>query len=191
MANCSPARGDPTDLIAQDLAQSLFDIHPKVDMEIYANRAAETAQLRWPALVQDWVKNRVQNTRHRPLHQYVGSYQNSGFKLVVEIRELEAPEVRSGPSPELLSFKVNSLSRQLAKLRHHHNDTWTFIPDSRDDAVRKGMEGFLQLSLLLMSFVADEHGAICGLDWDLQGGVCEGPAPRLGQAVAPVHFQGM
>ena len=31
MANCSPARGDPTDLIAQHLMQNLFDIQPRVD----------------------------------------------------------------------------------------------------------------------------------------------------------------
>lgn len=191
MANCSPARGDPTDLIAQELAQTLFHMQPSVDFEKFAAQAAETSRLHWPALVQEWVAKRVQNTEHRSLEQYVGLYHSSDFKLSIEVYKLDEDKAGNGPSPELLGFTVNGLSKQSAKLRHYHYDTWTFIPDSRDDAVKKGMEGFLQLSLLLLSFVANEHDDICGFEWDLQGGTCEGPAPGLGAAVAPIPFHRM
>jgi hypothetical protein len=75
-----------------------------------------------------------------------------------------SPKVIGPNPPELLGFNVNSISRQSAKLRHYHYDTWTFLPDSRDDALRKGMEGFLSLPLLLLSFIRDEAGAVCSLD---------------------------
>ena len=191
MANCSPGRGDPTDLIAQELIQNLFQMQPPVDFEYYASLAAETSRLHWPALVQEWVTKRTQNTKHRPLEEYIGIYNSSDFKLTLNVYELDQDKAGSGPSPELLGFNVNSLSKQSAKLRHYHHDTWTFIPDSRDDAVKKGMEGFMQLSLLLLAFVANDNDEIHGLEWDLQGGKCEGPAPGLGAAVAPIFFERM
>ncbi len=189
MANCSPGRGDPTDLIAQHLVQNLFDMQPQVDFQQAAHEAASTAKLMWPALVEEFVSKRVQNTKHRPLKDYVGIYQSTDYKLTIEIYELPKAKVGKGPIPELLGFKINSLPRQAAKLRHYHYDSWTFIPDSRDDAVRKGMEGFLQLSLLIMNFVVNDTNELQWLEWDLQGGKCEGPAPGLGAAVPPIQFQ--
>ena len=44
------------------------------------------------------------------------------------------------------------------------------------------MEGFLQLSFLIMNFVADESNEQQWLGWDLQGG-------KLGAAVPPIQFQ--
>jgi hypothetical protein len=66
---------------------------------------------------------------------------------------------------------------------------WSFLPNSRDDAVKKGMEGFMRLPMVLLSFVRDTTGELCGLDWDLQAGVCEGPAPGLDKAVRSVRFE--
>ncbi|KAF2195030.1 beta-lactamase/transpeptidase-like protein [Zopfia rhizophila CBS 207.26] len=188
MANSSPSRGDPTDLIAQMLIQEIFEMQPKVKIEEYALRAAHTAKLIWPALVHDWVSSRVQSTATPPLQDFSGIYTNNDFLLRVEVFELSAEERGSGPSPELLGFRVNSIKRQTAKLRHYHYDVWTFLPNSRDDLVRKGMEGYMVLPMLLLSFIRNTSGAIYALDWDLQAGVCEGPAPEIGQAVAPVRF---
>ena len=50
------------------------------------------------------------------------------------------------------------------------------------------MEGFLHLSMLLLVFVRDKFGAISALEWDLQAGVCEGPAPGISTIVAPIRF---
>lgn len=177
MANCSPGRGDPTDLVAQHLVQSLFDMQPRVDFQQAAHEAASTAKLMWPALVEELVTQRVQNTKHRPLQDCVCIYQSTDYKVTIDIYELPKAKVGKGPNPELLGFKINSLPRQAAKLRHYHYDSWTFIPDSRDDAVRKGMEGFLQLSLLIMNFVVSDSNELQWLEWDLQGGKFEGPAP--------------
>ena len=189
MANCSPARGDPTDLIAQHLVQNLFDMRPRIDLETAANQAASAARLMWPALIEEFVTKKVQNTEHRPLNSYTGVYESIDFRLSIRVYRLSDEEMGKGPNPELLGFQVNSLADQCAKLRHYHYDTWTFIPDSRDDAVKKGMEGFLQLSLLIMTFVANEQNEINALEWDLQGGKCEGPAPGLGAAVPAIRFE--
>lgn len=135
----------------------------------------------WPALMEEFVAHRVQNTKHHPLQDYVGIYQSSDYTLKVEIYELSKAEVNKVPNPELLGFKINS-----AKLRHYHDDSWMFVPNS---STRKGMEGFLQSSLLIVSFVVKDSNELQGLAWDLQGGKCEGPAPALGVAVLPMRFQ--
>jgi len=188
MANSAPGRGDPADLVAQMLAQELFNMQPRVNLEDFAIKAADTSKRLWPALVEEWVSNRVQNTKHGQIEDYVGSFTNRAYSLTVNVYKLSSKVVGPEHPPELMGFNVNSISRQSAKLRHYHYDTWTFLPDSRDDALRKGMEGFLSLPLLLLSFVRDEAGAVCSLDWDLQAGVCEGPAPGISRIVAPIRF---
>ncbi len=116
MANCSPGRGDPTDLIAQELAQDLFHMQPTVDFEKFAMQAAETSKLHWPALVEEWVAKRVHNTKHRPLEEYVGSYRSSDFKLTIDVYQLDGDNAGNGPSPELLGFIVNSMSKAVGEV---------------------------------------------------------------------------
>ncbi|KAH8595046.1 hypothetical protein B0O99DRAFT_624253, partial [Bisporella sp. PMI_857] len=154
----------------------------------YAKRAAKTARLIWPSLVEEWVTMRVQNTPQRPPAEYVGLYQHKGFMLDIEVCELDEKRRGYGENPELLEFTVNGLQRQRAKLRHYHYDVWTFLPNSRDDASRKGMELYMKLPLVLLSFLRDEKGDVSALEWDLQAGVCEGPAPGLETAVQPIRF---
>ncbi|KAH8714866.1 hypothetical protein GQ44DRAFT_625099 [Phaeosphaeriaceae sp. PMI808] len=183
---------DPTDLIAQSLIQALFDTQPKVQLEEYALQASRTSKLIWPALVEEWVSSRVQSTRTPPLKDFVGTYLNTGFLLKIEIFPLteKSLDVRceSRSNPELLEFRVSSQEKQAGPLRHYHYDVWTFLPDSRDDCVRRGMEDFVLLPMLLLSFNRNAEGMVNGLDWDLQASVCEGPAPGLDWAVAPIRF---
>ncbi|KAJ4252022.1 hypothetical protein NW762_011323 [Fusarium torreyae] len=188
MANSSPSRGDPSDLIAQTLCQELFDMKPRVALEDYAHRASQMSDLIWPSLVEEWVTGRVQNTPVRPPSEYVGHFRNEGFMLDIEVYELRSKNRGQGENPELLGFTVNGIQRQSAKLRHYHYDVWTFLPDSRDDASRKGMELYMKLPLVLLSFLRDEMGKVYALEWDLQAGVCEGPAPGLETAVDSIRF---
>lgn len=183
MANSTPGRGDPADLIAQMLCQKLFHMKPPVNFEDHAIRAARNSSLLWPALVEEWVSNRVQNTTTPSPEESIGSSTNVNYNLTIHIHKLLGQEIGHGPTPELLRSDMNSVKRQTAKLRHYHYDTWSLLPDSRDDTARKGMEGFLSLSLLIISFVRGMDGVLCGLDWDLQAGVCEGPAPGIGRIV--------
>lgn len=189
MANSSPSRGDPSDLIAQAICQELFDLQPRVPLEQYASRASKTADLIWPSLVEEWVTGRVQNTPQRPPSEYVGIFRNEGFMLDIDVYELNEQDRGHGENPELLGFTVNGIERQRAKLRHYHYDVWTFLPNSRDDASRKGMELYMKLPLLLLSFLRDDKGAVVALEWDLQAGVCEGPAPGLETAVGCIRFE--
>ena len=163
-------------------------MHPHVDLHEYALQAAKTASIRWPTLVERWVSQRVQHTKPRALEEYLGSFSCTDFKLTISVSKVPEASIPDKPKSGLLWFNVNGLPQQAAKLRHYHYDTWTFIPNSRDDALRKSMEGFLDLSLLLLEFVEGSDGSISGLRWDLQGGSCEGPAPDLDQAGDPVYF---
>lgn len=188
IANCTPGRGDPSDLAAQALMQELFQMTPRVDIPAYAAIAAKNASLIWPALVEEWKLKRRPNTQPGPLEDYIGIYTNEGFGMAINVYKLPDHEADQGENPEPLGFTVNGLKRQSAKLRHYHFDTWTFMPDSRDDAVQKGMESFTKLPLVLMSFVR-KQGVVTGLEWDLEGGATEGPAPMLANNIPPVLFQ--
>ena len=112
---------------------------------------------------------------------------NSAYSLTVNVFKLSPETIGPQHSPELLGFNVNSISRQSARLRNYHYDTWTFLPDSRNGDSRKVMKAFLSLPLLL-SCIRDEAGAICDSDWDLQAGVCEGPARGISRTMAPIRF---
>ncbi|KAJ6003842.1 hypothetical protein N7540_013124 [Penicillium herquei] len=52
MSNCNGAQGDPTDLIAQALCQSLFAMQPRINFEEYALQAAGNARVAWEGLVE-------------------------------------------------------------------------------------------------------------------------------------------
>lgn len=160
MANSSPSRGDPTDLIAQHICQELFNMAPRVDFVDYARKAARNIRTIWPQLVEDWVVNRVPKTQQHPIAEYIGTFSNEGFAMTIEVFELSESEKGRGPNPELMGFRINSLPKQVAKLRHYHYDVWSSIPDSRDDAIKKGMEGFMRLPLFLLSFKRKVTGEI-------------------------------
>ncbi|KAJ5936782.1 hypothetical protein N7466_003232 [Penicillium verhagenii] len=188
MSNCNGAKGDPTDLIAQSLCQELFAMQPHIDFEEYALQAASNSTIAWEGLVEDWVRQRVQNTRRPPLDEYMGTYANPALDITIKVSRVPENEIKTETNPELLIFNINGLPRQTARLRHYHDDTWTFMPNSKNDATKKGMAGFLKLPRLLLVFVQNEIGVVSHLEWDLQGGSCEGPAPNLGVNVAPVRF---
>ncbi|OAQ58493.1 beta-lactamase family protein [Pochonia chlamydosporia 170] len=188
MANSSPSRGDPTDLIAQALCQELFDMKPRISLYDAAVRASTRANERWSELVQEWATKRDQTSTSQPASEFVGNFSNTGLMLDISIRELSDQEKGHGERPELLEFTVNDMPRQRAKLRYYHHDVWTFIPDSRDDATRRGLEQYMLLPLLLFSFLRNAEGKVVALEWDLQAGVAEGPAPGLSENVQPIRF---
>ena len=103
--------------------------------------------------------------------------------MVIDITKIEKIDAECSPTPEVLNFQINELPSQCANLRHYHYDVFTFLPNSRDDAVKKGMENFMQLPLFMFSFDRGRGGTVDALDWDLQAGSCEGPAPGLEQEV--------
>ncbi|KAI9733264.1 MAG: hypothetical protein M1834_003348 [Cirrosporium novae-zelandiae] len=128
MANCTPSRGDPADLIAQALCQSLFDMQPHVDYESYAKSAAQTSSLIWPALVEEWVSNRVQHTKAAPLEEYIGSYANEGFSFTIDVYRLSESKVDSqiylkelGSEERLRMPLFNDLTKLETYLDKHEN----------------------------------------------------------------------
>lgn len=189
LANSAQSGGDPTDLIAQTLCQELFDMQPRVELHRYAQQSADRAERRWGELLNEWEAKRVRGTRTRDPADYAGTYTNKWFKITIRVYPLTDSKIWVEENPELLGFQVNSLPRQTAKLRHYHYDTWSFLPTSRDDASRKGMELYMALPYVLLVFKRDSNDRVSALEWDLQGGECEGPAPGLGDLVKPVRFE--
>jgi hypothetical protein len=108
--------------------------------------------------------------------------------LTIDVYELSADDRGSRPNPEVLGFTANLIRNQSAKLRHYHYDVYTFLLNNRDDAIHKGMEGYIVLPLLLLSFVRNSCGEVTSLEWNLQAGACKGPAPDIGEIIGPVKF---
>lgn len=159
----------------------------EIDFGAYATVATKASKLIWPALVEEWVTNRVQGTKHGPLEEYIGKYTNEALKLTIDVCRTDPKDVGKGPSPRLLCFKVNSIERQSTRLRHYHYDTWSFLPDSRDDAIKQGMEAYMVFKRLQLVFLRDFQSTVYALEWDLQAGSGEGPARNLDR-VSPVRF---
>ncbi|KAK0744941.1 beta-lactamase/transpeptidase-like protein [Apiosordaria backusii] len=194
LGNSSPSRGDPTDLIAQALCQELFDMQPRVSLESFAVLATETSRLIWPALVQEWVLCRGQDadSTAAPVADYVGRYENKGLALQIDVQpNVNRRHRRAGDwklrNPEPLAFTVNGRPGQ--RLRRYQGDTWTFLPNSRDDALKKGMERFINLPNLLLVFTRDSDGCITGLMWDLYGQKSEELVMHDSVRVEPVRFE--
>ena len=192
LANSSPSHGDPTDLIAQTLCQELFDMKPRVDLDAFALQSAETSRLLWPALVRDWVLSRREGAVLPTPEDYLGEYTNTGLELHIHVVLPRQPLRKSRrvgwrtQNAELLAFSVNG--QPVQKLRHYQGDTWSFLPDSRDDAARKGMERFTSLSSVLLVFIRDASGSISSMEWNLYAGDAdERPAPDA-VPVRPVRF---
>ncbi|KAK0641779.1 beta-lactamase/transpeptidase-like protein [Cercophora newfieldiana] len=194
LGNSSSSRGDPTDLIAQSICQELFDMKPRVNFGSVATQATATSKLVWPTLVREWVLGRGQGPgRALPsVADFVGRYENRGLALQLHVHPNPERRKRHSPSwrarnPELLVFSVNG--QQCQKLRHFRADTWTFLANSRDDAVRKGMERFMTLPSLLLAFTRDSDGRVSGLEWNLNGEGSDGPATGGGDQLQPVRLE--
>ena len=84
LVNSSPERGDPADLVAQMLTQELLNMQSHINLVKYALKIADTSRRLWPALVEEWVSKRVQDTKYNRIEDYVESFTNSAYNLIVK-----------------------------------------------------------------------------------------------------------
>ncbi|KAL2672317.1 hypothetical protein Neosp_013021 [[Neocosmospora] mangrovei] len=161
LTNSFQINGDPTNLIAQLLAQTLFDMRPTVDFVEVAKNVVHNARGRWCTVQKEWTAHRIPNTRHRPFAAYVGEYENKGLAMSLTIS-------LSGDDKYPLRLRINGLESQVFELYHYHTDSWTFVRESRDDCIEKGYSMYLlSWESWIINFDLFDNGRFCKVKWRL------------------------
>ncbi|KAI8651272.1 hypothetical protein NCS55_01371000 [Fusarium keratoplasticum] len=173
LTNSFQINGDPTNLIAQLLAQTLFDMRPTVDFVEVAKNVVRNARGRWLTIREEWTAHRIPNTWHQPLAAYVGEYQNRGLAMSLSVSI-------SGDDKYPLRLCINGLESQVFELYHYHTDSWTFLRDSRDDCIEKGYSMYLlSWESWIINFDLFENDRFCKIKWRLDTDKRLGPQEFL------------
>lgn len=164
LCNSFQLNGDPTNIVAQLLTQTLFDLQPKIDFLEIAKEIVHNSKRRWDTLVHEWNSHRVTGTAPRDLQAYQGTYINSGLAMTVEISASNA----AASGEQTLRLRINSSEEQTFDLHHYHYDTWSFLPASRDECIRQGYSVYLfSWKAFLIEFTGADNGQFRSLSWKL------------------------
>jgi CubicO group peptidase (beta-lactamase class C family) len=118
--------GDCSDLVAQMLIQSLFDMKPEVDFEMRGKKVSASSLNQYTKMLDDLQQNRIPGTACPELDTLEGSYWNEDLRGLIQVD-------RSSGSACQLDMKRNGMETQRHRLSHYHYDTFSFMPDSRDE----------------------------------------------------------
>ncbi|KAI9846970.1 MAG: hypothetical protein M1837_003326 [Sclerophora amabilis] len=177
LCNSFQLNGDPTNVVAQLIVQTLFDLQPKIDFIAVASEIVYNARARWTKIVSKWNSNRVSGTAPRSLKSYAGTFINEGLAMEIAISVLAedmGDRVTPPKADTSLRLRINGAEEQTFDLYHYHHDSWTFLPKSRDDCFRLGYSSYLHSWQAFIIDFEDFSNDHCGsLLWKLD------PDPRI------------
>jgi len=154
--------GDCSDLVAQMLVQSLFDMKPEVDFEMRAKKASISSLSLHMKMRADWHRNRRPMTPQPELGGFRGSYCNDDIKGLIQ--------VRTNSETLRLEMRRNGSDTQRHHLLHYHDDTFSFCPEDMKQIQRRCLVDYSSYEQFLLVFIRDEEGTVIGLDWVMQEG---------------------
>ncbi|KAI8711523.1 hypothetical protein NCS52_01416100 [Fusarium sp. LHS14.1] len=161
LINSFQINGDPTNLIAQLLAQAIFDMRPTVDFVEVAKTVVRNARGRWDTIQKEWKAHQILNTCPKSLSAYVGEYSNEGLAMTLRVSLSE-------DNKYFLHLCINGLESQIFELFHYHTDSWTFLGETRDDCIEKGYSMYLlSWESWIIKFDLDENDRFCKIKWRL------------------------
>ncbi|KAM5348631.1 hypothetical protein ACJ41O_008455 [Fusarium nematophilum] len=161
LTNSFQINGDPTNIIAQLLAQTLFDMRPVVDFKEVAKKVVSNAKGRWETVSKKWKAHRIPNTSPEPLAAYVGEYENHGLAMSLSV-------TLSGNPSCPLHLRINGHEAQGFELYHYHTDSWTFLQPTRDECIEKGYSMYLlSWESWIIEFDLFEDGRFRKVRWRL------------------------
>ncbi|RSL74654.1 hypothetical protein CEP53_000098 [Fusarium sp. AF-6] len=173
LTNCFQINGDPTNLIAQLLAQTVFEMRPTVDFVEVAKTVVRNARGRWDTIQREWTAHQIPGTSPKLLDAYVGEYQNEGLAMSLSVSQ-------SGDGNYPLSLCINGLESQVFDLYHYHTDSWTFLGETRDDCIEKGYSMYLlSWESWIIKFDHFENGRFRKVKWRLDTDKRLGPQEFL------------
>ncbi|KAF9773379.1 hypothetical protein IL306_008834 [Fusarium sp. DS 682] len=172
LCNSFEINGDPTNIIAQLIAQELFEMKPKLDFTQITREITLNAQKRWTHLQRDWERNRHLGTQPAALSSYSGAFKHSGLNM-----SLVFSVVESHPIPHMRMI-INGLPDQVFDLYHYHHNSWTFLPETRDACIAHGYSAFIsEWENVVLDFENDVDGVFQVVNWKLS------PDARVNQTI--------
>jgi len=141
-ANTFNIHGDPANLVSQLLIQALFDFTPKIDFVEKAKQIKSNAAKRWDDAFRQFKEGRKTHVPKKDPSSYEGFFKNS--KLGLTLRVWRLPEVSEhGIDQSELRMQLNEEPDQIYDLYHYNDDRWTFMPATRDEALRTGYSTYI------------------------------------------------
>ncbi|KAF3903738.1 Beta-lactamase [Arthrobotrys entomopaga] len=130
--------GDGSNIIAQLLTQTLFDLQPRINYLDVANDITTNAIGRWDAVRENWLSHRTLKPLKmaHPIDWFVGKYRDAETCISAEITKQDDERFP-------LSLRVNGREEQTFPLYQYHEDVWTFLPPTRDECIKFGFGGYL------------------------------------------------
>ncbi|KAK4244750.1 beta-lactamase/transpeptidase-like protein [Corynascus novoguineensis] len=155
--------GDATDFIAQDIIQTMSWLRPEVDFIAMTRKARKIYRSHYETnLRAPLERNRGAKSPLPTLDDFVGTY-------VMDDLDVAFIEVVSSPNDSAgLQMMVNGYRDQALPLQHYNHDVFTYLPDSYDECLKRGMDLTLW-STFLISFLRDDRGRVKGICWKLDG----------------------
>jgi len=168
--------GDCSDLVAQMLVQSLFDMKPEVDFEMRAKKASVSSLSLHDKMREDWHRNRKPRTGQPELRDFKGSYCNHDICGLIQ--------VHTNRETHQLEMRRNGNDTQRRHLQHYHNDTFSFFSEDANQILLGCMVDYSSYEQFLLVFIRNEEGTVIGFDWVMQEGFK--PLRYIRQRTAPV-----
>lgn len=155
---------DCTDWIVQDLAQEMFNLQPANDYVALAKQSAKLCACRYhDKVVVPLQKHQQKGTEQPPQNDFTGEYTRSKVDAAIKLSI-----VREGD--EGLMVVINGHFDQAYHLHHYHYDTWSLLPSSNEEAIKRGYFGiFGDWEEYLVSFGRRPDGVVGWLSWKLDG----------------------
>ncbi|KAK7426663.1 hypothetical protein QQZ08_006841 [Neonectria magnoliae] len=161
LTNSFQVNGGSTSIIAQLLAQTLFDMRPVVDFKEVARNVVSNTKGRCDIITKEWNAHRIPNTCPGPLDAYVGEYSNDGLAM-----SLSATRTSDAPCP--LRLCINGIEEQVFELYHYHTDSRTFLQSTRDACIENGYSMYLlSWESWIIEFDLSEDGLFGKIKWVL------------------------
>jgi CubicO group peptidase (beta-lactamase class C family) len=155
--------GDATDLIAQDIIQTIAGLQPEVNFSAVARQAADIYRSLYETNFRAPLeRHRGSRTSLPTLDDFIGTY-------VMDNLDVAFIEVSADPDdPARLRMMVNGCVDQALPLRHYNHDVFCYLPDSYDECLKRGLDLSLW-STFLISFLRDDKEAVNCIRWKLNG----------------------
>ncbi|KAL4728901.1 hypothetical protein ACLX1H_003303 [Fusarium chlamydosporum] len=153
---------DCTDWIMQDIAQEIFSFEPKVDYVDLAKQAAKLCATRYhDKCVVPLQEHRNKDTKQPPRKDFTGHYTRPNSEAVINLVITEEQD-------DGLVMVINEQVKQAYHLHHYHYDTWCLLPNSCEEAIKRGYFGiFESWEEYLVSFGRQTDGTVAWIDWKL------------------------
>ncbi|KAJ5723703.1 D-aminoacylase [Penicillium malachiteum] len=146
--------GEPSGWIHELLLETLVDSPDRTDFIKLAKEAAANYLRKIPSMLESIEQSR-EGTHSRPLKDFVGCYSNPNHDFVVVIRQ---------GGDEALQVVFQGLESQAWDLRHHHHDTFTWLP-SLNDIIKNSLFPHMGENAYTITFEVEDGTEVKRLLW--------------------------